>query len=99
MTDASVDGITHPSQCLVRKRDDGVQSPVRRNHREEFGGVAGPENLVHRREMSRPFLRVKVGSEDAFRHAFTPEKLACAARTSTAAHLFRHAVKFCLGRD
>lgn len=92
MTNASVDGIAKPSQCLVSKRDDGVQSPAGRNHHEELGGVARPENLVHRREMRRPFLRIEVGSEDTFSHAFPPEKLTCAARTSTAggasAHLF-----------
>lgn len=101
VTNASVDGIAKPSQCLVSKSDDSIESLARRNHHEEFGGVARPEDLVHRREVRRPFLRVKVGSEDAFRHAFPPEKLACTARTSTAggasAHLFCQDVTFCFG--
>lgn len=103
VTNASVDGIAKPSQGLVRKCCDGFRSPVGWNHQEELRGVAGPKNLVHRREMSRPFLCVKVGSEDAFRHAFTPEKLACAARTSTAsgasAHIFQKYVMLCWDRD
>lgn len=103
LTNAPVDGIAKPSQSLVRKRDDGVRSSAGRNHQEELGGVAGSENLVHRREMSRPFLGVKVGSEDAFGQAFPPEKLACAAGTSTAggasAHISCQDVMFCLGDD
>jgi len=83
MTNASVDGIAKPSQCLVSKRDDSVQSPAGWNHHEELGGVARPENLVHGREMRRPFHRIKVGSEDTVSNAFPSEKLTCAAWTST----------------
>lgn len=83
VSDASINGITKASLCLVADGDDGVKTLVSGDVEQQLGDVAGTENLVHRREVRRALLRVKVGREDAPCHALTPQKLAGPARASS----------------
>jgi hypothetical protein len=72
VTDTAIDGVSNPGEGLVAKSDDGIEALVWRNAREELGGIAGAEHLVHSSEVSSALLRVKIGRKYATAHALSP---------------------------
>jgi len=94
MGDAAVDGVADARLSLIAHGDHGVQALMRRDLEQQLGHVAGAEHLVHRREVCRALLRVKVGGEDAPGHALAPQELARTAwwpTTATSNAPTRHA--------
>lgn len=85
MSNAAVNRVPEPRLSLVTDSDHRIEPLVRRNMEKQLRHVAGPEHLVHRREMGGALFRVEIRREYASGHTLSPQELACPTRPAAAA--------------
>lgn len=95
--DATINWVLEPRLGLVRDCDGSLTPITNGEVGEELWDVAGPKDLVDRREVSCPLFVAEVWCENAAPHAFPPQELAGTARRSRARHVmefFRYVMCF-----
>lgn len=85
MSDATIDGVSEASLSLVANGDDSVETLVDGNMKEEFGDVAGSEDLVNCSEVGSALLGVEIRGEYATGNTLSSQELAGPTWASSAA--------------
>lgn len=78
--DAAIDRVREPSLSLIWDRNHRVMTTVHRNMMQQFRHVAGPKNLMDRREPSGSLVRPEMWSENASTHTLPSQELASPTR-------------------